>query len=373
MRNLVIFGTRDAGAAGLHPYLGAVTVDNVTVRCGIVRTPGVAFDPGQLPRGVLVRVCTVSCNYRDKSFFFRMQGIPAGRFMAIGSEFAGEVVAVGEAVETLRPGDRVIPNHHYEGVAYGRDGLRAGVATNHGSKEFQVLFERKLSRVPATMPLDVAAAFGLNAQTAYSMVRRVAPAPGARVLVTSGAANTSLFLIGALRKYDVRIYASTTSAAAGDRLRALGVDEVIHCPREDGGFAGSGAVERFADEVGGFDHVFDPFYDLHLEKSVEILNPFGTYITCGLVGQNQNSARAAGVSVPRQLDGVMLKVMTKNLSLVGNCIGLRQDLEEAVRDHAAGRLTAVVDSVHSGEDVSTFLNRTFNDGGRFGKVVFRYD
>jgi NADPH:quinone reductase-like Zn-dependent oxidoreductase len=373
MRNLAIFGTRATSGAHTHPYLEAVTVDDVTVRCGIVRTRPPAFDPAQHPRGVLLRVGALSCNYRDRSFFYRMKGVPMGRFMAIGSEFAGDVVAVGEAVETLRPGDRVIPNHHYEGVAYGSDGVRAGVATNHASREFQILDERKLSRIPASVSLEAAAAFGLNAQTAYSMVRRVDPAPGARVLVTSAAANTSLFLIGALRKRDVRIHASTTSAGIAPRLLAMGVDEVIHCPREAGGFAGCDAVDRSAEGSGGFDCVFDPFYDLHLEKSVEVLKPFGKYVSCGLVGQNENAARAAGVSAARPLNGAMLLVMAKNLSIIGNCIGLREDLDEAVRDHASGLLPAMLDSVHSGEQVGPFLDRTFNDRARFGKVVFRYD
>jgi NADPH:quinone reductase-like Zn-dependent oxidoreductase len=68
----------------------------------------------------------------------------------------------------------------------------------------------------------------------------------------------------------------------------------------------------------------------------------------------------------------MLRVMMRNLSIVGNCIGLASDLEHALRDYEAGRLACAVDSVFGGTDTEPFLERTYNDRSRFGKVVFRY-
>lgn len=49
------------------------------------------------------------------------------------------------------------------------------------------------------------------------------------------------------------------------------------------------------------------------------------------------------------------------------------DLEQALGDYAAGALLVVTDSVFTGDDVAPFLNRTFNDGERFGKVVYAYE
>lgn len=64
--------------------------------------------------------------------------------------------------------------------------------------------------------------------------------------------------------------------------------------------------------------------------------------------------------------------LIQNLSLIGNCLGTRSDLERASVDYADRRLACTVDSVFTDDDTLPFLDRTFNDRERFGKVVFRY-
>ncbi len=374
MRNLVVFGTQTSPFAQPRAAFQSVVIDQVPLRCGIVHTDAPGFDP-RAPENrhrVLVRVKSFSCNYRDKGCCFSLQAFPAHRFSAIGSEFGAEVVAVGPEVERLRPGDRVISNHHYTGGTR-REGYREGVVSNQSSREYQVFHERKLLAMPANMPFEVAGAFSINAQTAYGMVRRMGVRPGDRVLVTSAKSNTSLFIIGALRKHGVSVYASTSSAAFAPRIAELGVEETILL--EGGGecFRESEAVDEVAARIGGFDHVFDPFYDVHLEKSIEVLAPFGKYITCGLVGQNPNSTRASGLRRATRWDQVMLNCSIKNLSIIGNCIGLDEDLEQALADYGDGLYDTVIDSVYTGDEAGAFLDRTFNDRDRFGKVVFRYN
>ena len=43
-----------------------------------------------------------------------------------------------------------------------------------------------------------------------------------------------------------------------------------------------------------------------------------------------------------------------------------------VADYKAGAFSPVIDSVFDGDRVAQFLDRTYNDGDRFGKAVFRY-
>lgn len=69
----------------------------------------------------------------------------------------------------------------------------------------------------------------------------------------------------------------------------------------------------------------------------------------------------------------MYSCIVKNLTIIGNCIGLTQDLRNALADYSAERLPVVVDSVYQKDDAAPFLRRTFADPDRFGKVVFRYD
>lgn len=373
MRNLVVFGAQSPPLA-VSPHR-TVVVDGVRVGCGVVATRDVDFVPERVEdgRGVLVRVQAVSCNYRDKGLITRMRSVPSARFIAIGSEFCAEVVAVGDRVRALAPGDRVMADMHYEGRPRTAEGVAAGVPTNQASKELLVFHERQLRRVPGAMPSEQAAAFALNAQTAYSMVRRVAPAPGARVLVTSASSNTSLCILGALRAAGAQVYATTTSERSAERLRALALGDVVVVGRGRDGFANDAALAALARRVGGFDHVFDPFFDMHLERAVELLEPFGSYVSCGLAGQTGHAAEAAGVATPVGMHPIVTQMIMKNLTIIGNCIGLHADLDAAVRDYEAGLLAPVVDSVFTGDDVAPFLDRTFNDPARFGKVVYRYN
>lgn len=73
-----------------------------------------------------------------------------------------------------------------------------GLSTQRASAELQVHQRAKLMKIPAAMPLAEAAAFSVGAQTAYSIIRRLAPARGAHIAVTAASSNTSLFLIKAL-------------------------------------------------------------------------------------------------------------------------------------------------------------------------------
>lgn len=373
MRSLVVFGATGVTDEIAERY-ASVEIDGMVVRSGIVHTPEPAFDPGDPAhaRSVLVQVGAFSCNYRDKGYILHMDRKPAQAVFAIGSDFVATVLAVGPGVKALQPGDRVIAQNHYTGFGYDADGVREGIATSSASKECQIFHENKLIRIPERMADEVAAGFSIGAQTAYSMVRKLAPRPGEKVLVTSATSNTSLYAVAALRRHGVQVYAATTSTGFDDRLRAAGADHVVHVGTGEDSFRNGEALTVLAAQIHGFDCVVDPYFDLHLEKAVTILAPLGRYTTCGLLGQNPTVASRAGLT-PMNAEAIMVQVLTRNLTILGNCIGLRDDLRQAVTDYERGALEGVVvDSVFSGADTAGFLARTFNDRTRFGKVVFRY-
>lgn len=375
-RSAVVFGGAPANpmavsVPGSSPWQ-TVRVDGFTLACGLVPTTPPTFDPGAPAHAtsVLVRVRAVSCNYRDRSILRLMEHVPAGRFSGVGSEFAGDVIAVGKDVRTLRVGDRVIANSHYTGRTRAPSEPREGIVTNQASRAVHVFQAAQLLPIPDAMSDEVAAGFSLGAQTAYGMVRRLGVRPGTKVLVTAGRSSTSLFVIAALRQHPVSVYVTTSAMADEQALRRLGATDVIHLPR-DGGAAESDPLVAAAADVGGFDYVIDPFFDLHVYRAVAVMNPFGSYITCGLATQNAGSARPPAPLPP--LDVILHAAMIRNLALLGNCIGLGSDLEQAINDFAGGRLSTVIDSVYTGDAVGAFLDRTYNDRTRFGKVVFRYD
>ncbi len=322
---------------------------------------------------VLVRKHGFSLNYRDRAYVLGSAlNAPVGSFAVLGSEFVGEVLDCGPE-SGFRPGDRVIPNGAFPSEIAG---VPAGLPGNMQSKELQVVHAAKLIRIPASMRDVEAAGFTIGAQTTFSMVRKLALAPGSAVLVAGGRANTSLFVINALRAQEfdppVEVYVSTTSQRSAEALRALGVAGVIRIDPDKPSFEDSPVVQQVLRERGGFDAVIDPFYDIHLPASVQVLRQGGRYITCGLYDQTGRLVPNQRQFEPPPVKGLMSRVMTYNLQIIGNCLGSTGDLERALAAHEAGRFPVIVDSVFSDGDAAGFLNRTYNAPERFGKVVYLY-
>lgn len=371
MKNFAIFGRKAAGSLGPGDICQTVTLNDVAVHCGIVHTADPEFRPDaeKERHSVLVQVKAFSLNYRDKSLIFRMvvKGTDTG-FYVIGSEFSGEVLAVGRDVTSLRPGDRVMGNNAYPETTF--PGLQVGVPTNHSSKEFLVLHEGKLAKMPDNMTYVCGAAFSIGGQTAYSMVRRLEIEEGMNVLVTSAKSNTSLFAINALRSRGVSVYATSTSDRYERELKGMGVRELCVVDTRTERFTSHPVLMEVARE-GGFHCVIDPYYDLHLSPSLEVMRINGKYITCGVYDQYLDM-------IGKEIPGVartgheLIMITVKNLSVIGNCIGLTGDLEAATRDYAAGKWPVVIDSTFSGGRAGAFLDRTYNAPERFGKVVYEY-
>ena len=113
------------------------------------------------------------------------------------------------------------------------------------------------------------------------MVRRVNLKNDERALVLSARSNTSMFIINKLIEMGIDTTVLTTSNWKKEEeelispVKIAKVDKYAH------------SWEEYP-ELGNFDVVFDPFFDLHLEKAIKQLNTGGRYITCGYKNQHQD-------------------------------------------------------------------------------------
>jgi NADPH:quinone reductase-like Zn-dependent oxidoreductase len=362
MRALAIVGRDHPTNSGVDTF----ELEGVTVRCAILEVSDPVFDPVAQPDHVLLRTLGFSMNFRDRALVLRMATSDKTEgFYVVGSDFVAEVVAVGVNVTEVAPGDRVIPNCIWPpqpGIAH------AGIPSNHASRELQVLSREAVMRVPPEMDLAVAACFSIGGQTSHSIVRRLSLSAGERVLVTAPRSNTSLFVLAALAGLDVEIHGVTGSGRDAERLRDLGVANLVTVNARSGpiaqatGFAGALAT-------GGYHGVADPFSDLYLAQVAPMMAFGARYVTCGFEDQ---SSSYTGVERPRaQFEGLMGHVMMRNLAILGNCLGTTPDLERAVERHRAGQFPVVMDSVFR-DDPAGFLRRTYTSSERFGKVAFLY-
>ena len=64
--------------------------------------------------------------------------------------------------------------------------------------------------------------------------------------------------------------------------------------------------------------------------------------------------------------------IARNITVVGNCLGSREDLQNALNDYESGRYDILIDNVYH-NDVKSFLHRSYIDTKRLGKVVFKYE
>ena len=165
---------------------------------------------------------------------------PAPNPTRSGSEFAGEIVAVGDGVSGYTPGDRVM-------------GRAAG-----SYAERVVAQARALMRIPAALSWTEAAAIPNVFVTAHdAIVTNGATAPGEAVMVTAGPSGvgTAAIQIARYLRADP-VIATTRTPAKAAALRALGAHEVIDA--RDPGWVdavmratGGRGVDVIIDHVGG--------------------------------------------------------------------------------------------------------------------------
>ncbi len=379
MKNLVILSDNAREIMPDNSSIETITIETVPVVFGLLETRGSDFDPRSLENKhrVLVKKKAFSCNYRDiamiLAFNAKFENAKKDNKLAysyFGSEFCGEVIDVGPEVKTLKPGDRVIGDNSYPFIDV-NDAL-PGIPSNAASKAYDIFHYAKLAKIPSNMPDDVAAAFSIGGQTVYGMIRRLNIQEGNNVLITAAKSNTSMFAINALRKSKAIVYALSTSGKFEDKLRELGVRQIFQIDPHAESLLSNPDINEAFKKTGGFHQVIDPFMDLYFKKSMEVLRDFGSYISCGIYDQFSNFTGKTPHKGPDWQTGLIAGFL-KNLNILGNCLGLSQDLQQAIDDYASGSLNVIIDSMHSGNQAGNFIERTYNAKDRFGKVVYKYD
>ena len=279
--------------------VGEAAIGKTPVAVGLADSVISDFDPNDVGSRslVLLEVLAFSCNYRDRGIILGHLAAGDGGAVHFGSDFVATVRAVGRDVDSVAVGDRVIADNAYPQAPF--TDVRPGIPTNGASARFLVLHECKLAKVPEAMPVPLAAGFGIAAQTAYSMIRRLDVRGGERCLVTGASSQTSQFVLAALVEFGVETYAVTTGL---NDFSPLGVAGTIRVrPPFAATLSRNEIARRLIREHGGPDLVVDPFSDLYATAVIPLLKSDGSYVTCGIYAQsiwsNRSSRSAAGSGV----------------------------------------------------------------------------
>jgi NADPH2:quinone reductase len=171
-------------------------------------------DPG--PGEVLLRHTAIGLNYLDT--YHRDGTYPVPLPSGLGVESAGEVVAVGEHVQGLKPGDRV--------ATFGPD--------RNAYSSARILPAASLFKLPAGIDDETAAAGLLKACTVEMLVERCARVEaGWPVLVHAAAGGVGLILVQWLKTVGATVIGTVSTEAKAEAAREAGADHVLMYKSDD--------------------------------------------------------------------------------------------------------------------------------------------
>ncbi len=171
--------------------------------------------PDAAPGQAVVDVRAVGINYPDVLIIEDKYQFKPPRPFSPGGEIAGVVSAVGEGVDSVKIGDRVLGNT-------GSGGLREQVCVEAA----------RLVPIPAGMPFDEAAAFMMTYGTSYYALKdRAHLKAGESLLVLGAGGGVGLAAVELGKAMGARVIAAASSAEKVDLAKARGATEGVVYPK----------------------------------------------------------------------------------------------------------------------------------------------
>ncbi len=325
-------------------------------RFGLENLKLVDIDPPRPgPDEIVIDVRAFSLNFRDllviKGLYNPKLKLPAVPI----SDGAGAVSAVGEGVERVKVGDKVV-SHFVSGWIDGP--FRAEyAATTLGLPRAGLAAEQTALPAEAVLPLPEgydfvqAATLPIAALTAWSALVTEGHLRAGQTVLTLGTGGVSIFALQFAKALGAKVIITSGSDEKLERARQLGADHTIN-------------------------------YRTHADWAVEVLkltDRLGADATvetggAGTLNQSLKATRAGGlVAMLGALTGLraevdLAAVLMKRLRIAGILVDSRaafEDMNRFIEQHA---IHPVIDRVYPFEQLPDAL-RLIEAGGHFGKIV----
>ena len=307
-------------------------------------------EPG--PGEALVRVAACGFCHHDLLVMngTLRRGVAPG--VVLGHEISGVVEDVGEGVDRVIPGDRVVSlltntcgncDRCKSGLEHRcRNGEGIGHGRNGGFAEFVVLSQHCLVALPEAIDLTSAALLACPAGVSLQALNAVSVSPGDTVAITGAGGGLGVHAVQLAAALGARVIAITSTSGKATVLYHHGADDVIEMSASDSGLEFSGVVMSITGDWGA-DVVVDTVGTPTLRSSVRSLGQYGRLALLGEVGGESN------------LRGIIPEIVFRDARITGVSGVSRQVLEQAVQLAAEGKLQPVLQGLLDLEDAGRAL------------------
>jgi len=311
-------------------------------------------DPTPGPGEALVRVFSVSLNYRDKLLYDGNYNPHLEFPITQVADAVGEVVALGPNVTRLKVGDRVVTSYctrWIDGPPTTKESLYSlGNVIPGALAEYLVLTENALALAPAYLTNDEAATLPCAGLTAwYALVEKGGLAPGQTVLV-QGTGGVSLFGLQIAHALGATAIVTSSSDKKLQRAKFLGATDTInyktHPEWQDEALA--------LTDKQGVDHILEVVGGPNLARSIKAIRPEGQISIIGII-------EGFDATIP------LFGVIQKQAIIRGISVGPLRALERMLKKFDEIKLRPVIDTVYSFNDARKAFDHL--ERGAFGKIV----
>ena len=317
-------------------------------RLVLEQTP--APEPG--PGEAVVALRAAALNHRDA---WIRKGLYAGISLPIilGSDGAGEVVAVGDGVDGAWLGRHVVIN---PSLGWGDDPRVQGPSyrilglPDHGTYAERVKVPAEnLYAKPASLSWGAAAAIPLAGLTAYrALVTRARVQRGETVLITGIGGGVATIALLIARHAGARVFVTSSSDAKLTRARQLGAEGGANYRQEEW----AKRVQTLCD--GGPDVIIDSAGRDVFPALLDLIKPGGRLVTFGATTGSPSTVEVR-------------RIFWKQVSILGSTMGTPAEFAGmlALFD---GQLTPIVDRVFP-LAAAPDAHRRMDQADQFGKIV----
>ena len=290
---------------------------------------------------VLIKIVATTVNRTDCAtiraipFFMRIAtGLFKPKNQIPGTEFAGEMEAVGKSVSSLKAGDKV----------FGFDDQGAGTHAQYTS-----ISEDKVMTIPDGTNYEQAAVSVEGAHYAYNFINKVNLIKGQKVLINGATGAIGSAAVQLLKYFEVNVTAVCATKNM-ELVRSLGADKVIDYTKQD-----------FTKGDEKYNFVFDTVGKSSFFKCRKLLQTGGVYISSDLGYMAQNIFLPLITPIIKPMIGNKKTIFPMPIDCKGSVLFVKKLIEE-------GKFKALIDRKYPLEQIVDAY-KYVETGQKIGNVV----